>query len=100
MTSFVVLVSRLPVGSSANTTSGCVTTAGHLVRKVVHAVLQSHAAEHFLRLQQPHVRVDTLEHQRHGHVFRRRQLRQQVVGLEDKSDVLLPESGELIFVEL
>ena len=74
--------------------------AGHLVRKVVHAVLESHAAEHFLCLQQSHVRVDALEHQRHGDIFRRRQLRQQVVGLEDKSDVLLPESGELVFVEL
>ena len=75
-------------------------SAGHLVRKVVHAVLQSHAAEHFLRLQQPHIRVDALEHQRHGHVFRRRQLRQQVVGLEDEADMLLPEGCELIFVEL
>ena len=75
-------------------------SAGHLVGKVIHAVFESHAAEHFLRLQQSHVRVDALEHQRHGHIFRRRQLRQQVVGLEDEADVLLPKGCELIFVEL
>ena len=98
MTSFVVLVSRLPVG--ARDAHALLLSAGHLVRKVVHAVLQPHAAEHFLCLQQPHIRVDALEHQRHGHVFRRRQLRQKIVGLEDEADVLLPKGRELIFVEL
>ena len=75
-------------------------TAGHLVGKVIHAVFESHAAEHFLRLQQPHIRVDALEHERHGDIFRRRQLRQQVVGLEDEADVLLPKGCELVLVEL
>ena len=75
-------------------------TAGHLVGKVIHAVFESHAAEHFLCLEQPHVRVDALEHERHGDIFRRRQLRQQIVGLKNKADVLLPEGRKLIFVEL
>ena len=74
-------------------------SAGHLVGKVIHAVLQSHAAEHLSRLQQPRLGRHALEHQRHGHVLRRRQLRQQVVGLEHEADVLLPKRRELILIE-
>ena len=98
-----VSASRLPVGSSASRTRGWLTerpgdggplhlAAGQLARLVLQAVAQADALEQRGR---PLRSVAALapaspdrvaDHRRHQHVLERRELRQQVVELEDEAE--------------
>ena len=74
-------------------------TAGHLGGEVVQTVGQSHPAEHGPGGFFPLFLGDAPEHEGEGDILGGGEVGQQVVGLEHKADVLLPEGGELFLFQ-
>ena len=70
-------------------------STGHLRRLVAHAPAQSHLFENLLGAPVADAFGDAPKHQRHRHIFQRAVGLQQVVGLEDKADIFLPELCKL-----
>lgn len=70
-------------------------STGHLRRLVPHASAQSHLFENLLGSPVADAFGDAPKHQRHRHIFQRTVGLQQVVGLEDKADIFLPELCKL-----
>ena len=60
---------------------------------------QPHSAQQLVRRLLADLPVHPAEHQRQGDVFGRSQGGQQIVRLKNKADILLPEGGELLFVQ-
>ena len=104
----LVVESRLPVGSSANMTVGCETSAraiatrccwppessdGRCVRRSPRPTLAISSST------QAVVGLAAGEREREEDVLLRRQHRQQVEELEDEADVLAAELGQLVVVE-
>ena len=71
--------------------------AGHLGGPVLHPALEPDPDEHLFRRFLPLLFGDPLKGEGHRDVFQRRVLGHQVVGLEDKADVLPPEDRQLLF---
>ena len=103
ITSVLVLESRLPVGSSANTdlrivcresagdADALLLTARHLGRIMVHAFAKADPLEHGTRDRLAFTLRHALEHQWHGHILDGIEIGQQIVRLEHEAKVLLPE---------
>ena len=71
--------------------------AAHFVGTVAQALAQPHLPQHLAGGLLPLFAGDPPEHQRHGHVFHGGHSLHQVVGLEHKADVPLPEQRQLFF---
>ena len=111
MISTPVFESRLPVGSSASRIDGLFTSAramatrwrwppdsslGLWLIRSSSSTLSSASRARSWRSFDGHARVD----QRQLDVVQRRRARQQVEGLEDEPDLLVPDPGQLVVVHL
>ena len=66
----------------------------------MHPVAEANDAQGGLHALLPLIAAETREQQRQLHVFKRRQHRDEIEGLKNKADVLIPPVGKLRLVEL
>ena len=70
--------------------------AAHFSGQMVGAAQKPHGFQLLAGLGQAGLLAHALEHQRQGHILRRRHRGQQVVALEDEPQMLLAERGQLV----
>ena len=72
--------------------------AGELAGPMVAAIVQAHLPEPVCRQFEPFPLRYAASKQRHGHVFKRRELRQQVMELPDVADLPIAKGLSLIHI--